>query len=131
VLRKVSSWHGGSVAAPVVSFGAEANVVATAGWSMTVTGVGFAPGSETASARVGLSSCGTTAWASGTAVVCLLAQGHGVQTTVVATVAGTVGSQTALFSYDGAKRETEAAWFAFWDPWEVGTAGSGNVRCVR
>ena len=76
----------------------------TAGWSVTVTGISFAPLNGTPSVVVGLSSCGTTAWASNTGVVCLLAQGYGVQTMVAATVAGVVGTRTALFSYDGAKQ---------------------------
>jgi hypothetical protein len=91
-----------------VSFAAEANAVVTAGWSVTVTGISFAPLTETPSARVGLSSCGTTSWASGTAVVCLLAQGYGTAATVTATVAGVVGTRTALFSFDGAQRTPNA-----------------------
>ena len=91
-----------------MSFAAEANAVVTAGWSVTVTGISFAPLTETASARVGLSSCGTASWASGTTVVCLLAQGYGTAAMVLATVAGVVGTRTALFSFDGAQRRSSA-----------------------
>ncbi len=88
-------------AAPVVSFVNEANVAVTAGWSVTVSGVDFGFADATPTFGLGLSSCLTTAWASATSAVCLMALGNGPLTEALATVSTIVGTQTSVFSYDG------------------------------
>ena len=87
-------------AAPVVSFEQAENGASTAGWSVTVSGIDFSPSNATPSARVGLSTCGTTAWASSTSVLCFSPAGEGGAFAVVATVAGVAGTRTAAFSFD-------------------------------
>ena len=89
------------VAAPVVSFAAEANAVATCGWSVTVSGLGFGYGNATPTARLGVSSCATTAWVSASSATCMASAGEGQGRDVTATVSGVVGTQTSVFSYDG------------------------------
>ena len=91
-----------SYAAPAVSFVGSANVVTTIGWSVTVSGVSFGALDTTPSSRVGLSSCVTASWASATSVVCLPAGGQGVTHDAVLTSVAVAGTQTTVFSYDGA-----------------------------
>ena len=88
--------------APVVSFVGEKNAVTSAGWSVTVSGLGFGSLDATPSSRLGLSSCLTAAWASSTSAVCFLAPGEGQGKDVVATVSAVAGTRTHTFSYDGA-----------------------------
>ena len=90
------------VAAPSVSFIAETNLPGTAGFSVTVSGIGFGTLGTTPSARVGLSACGTASWASASSVVCQLTAGDSLARDVAVTVAGVAGTRTAVFSYDGA-----------------------------
>jgi len=92
---------GTPTAAPAVSFVLETNIVATAAFSVTVSGVSFGTLDATPSGRVGMSSCPTTGWASGTSVVCLMSLGVGTSLAVQATVAAVAGTQTAVFTYDG------------------------------
>ena len=87
--------------APVVSFADAFNAVVTVGWSVTVSGVSFGALDATASSRLGLSSCLTSAWASSTSVVCLPSGGQGVEHDGGMTVAAIVGTRTKTFSYDG------------------------------
>jgi len=89
------------VAAPVVSFVAEDNSAVTSGYSVTVSGMNFAVSATTPTSTIGLSSCATAAWASASSVVCMLSMGEGVSHELRVTVAGVVGSRTAIFSYDG------------------------------
>ena len=92
---------GTPTAAPAVSFVLETNIVATVAFSVTVSGVSFGALDATPSGRVGMSSCPTTGWASGTSVVCLMSLGVGTSLAVQATVAAVAGTQTAVFTYDG------------------------------
>ena len=87
-----------------MSFADAANAVTSAGWSITVSGVSFGGQDATTSARLGLSSCGTAAWASPTSVQCSVAAGQGVGYDASVTVSGVVGTRTKAFSYDGADR---------------------------
>ena len=86
----------------MVSFVDSFNVATTVGWSVTVSGVSFGALDATPSSRLGLSSCGTSSWASSTSVVCLPIGGQGVAHDIYMTVAATVGTQAKTFSYDGA-----------------------------
>ena len=88
-------------AAPSVSFTAELNGVATAGYSVTVSGMSFGFLDVTASNRVGLTSCSSTSWASASSVVCLLAAGDGPLNDLQVTVEGIIGTRTRIFSFDG------------------------------
>ena len=91
-----------SYTAPAVSFVGSANVATTIGWSVTVSGVSFGALDTTPSSRVGLSSCVTASWASATSVVCLPAGGQGVSHDAILTSVAVAGTQTRVFSYDGA-----------------------------
>ena len=84
-----------------MSFVAEANSAVTSGYSVTVSGLNFAVSATTPTSTIGLSSCGTAAWASASSVVCMLSMGEGVSHELRLTVAGVVGSRTATFSHDG------------------------------
>lgn len=88
--------------APVVSFVSESNAVTSAGWSLTLSGLGFGSFDATPSWRLGSTSCVTAAWASSTSTVCLLAPGEGEAKDAVATVAAVAGTRIRSFSYDGA-----------------------------
>ena len=92
-------WH---VAAPVVSFADASNAASSASTVVTVSGVSFGGRDATSSARLGLSSCGTAAWASTTSVECIVVAGQGVGHAASVTVLGIVGTRTKVFSYDGA-----------------------------
>jgi hypothetical protein len=85
----------------VVSFELEMNGASTAGWSVTVSGLGFGGLDATPTSTIGLSHCLTAAWASSTSAVCMLAPGDGVLQVGTATVSGIAGTRTATFSYDG------------------------------
>ena len=106
--------------APAVSFALESNGVATSVWSVTVSGLSFGSQDMTASARIGLSSCATTAWASGTSLVCRLSLGVGTGLAVQATVTSVAGTQTAVFTYDGRSRRGRprvmitGCWWMLW-----------------
>ena len=89
-----------SVTAPVVSFVGEKNAVTSAGWSVTVSGLGFGSLDATPSSQLGLSNCLTATWASSTSVVCFLAPGEGPEKDSVATVSSVAGTRTRTFSYD-------------------------------
>ena len=84
-----------------MSFVAELNAVATAGWSVTVSGVSFGSLNITPSDRVSLSSCMTLSWASASSVVCKIPPGDGPEKDLQVTVEGIVGTKTKIFSYDG------------------------------
>ena len=88
--------------APVVSFVSESNAVTSAGWSLTLSGLGFGSFDATPSWRLGSTSCVTAAWASSTSTVCLLAPGEGEAKDAVATIAAVAGTRLRSFSYDGA-----------------------------
>ena len=88
-------------AAPSVSFTAELNGVATAGYSVTVSGMSFGSLDVTPSNRVGLTSCPSASWASASSVVCLLAAGDGPLNDLRVTVEGIIGTRTRIFSFDG------------------------------
>ena len=88
-------------AAPSVSFITELNGVATAGYSVTVSGMSFGALDVTPSNRVGLTSCSSTSWASASSVVCLLAAGDGPLNDLRVTVEGIIGTRTRIFSFDG------------------------------
>lgn len=92
-----------SFAAPVVSFVDLMNAASTAGWSVTVSGLGFGSLEATPTTTVGSSHCLTAAWASSTSLVCFLAPGDGVGKYVFSTVSGIVGTRSRGFSYDGAQ----------------------------
>jgi hypothetical protein len=91
----------GRVAAPVVSFPAEANSAVTSGYSVTVSGMNFAASATTPTLTIGRSSCATAAWTSVSSVVCMLSMGEGVSHELRMTVSGVVGCCTSGFSYDG------------------------------
>ena len=84
-----------------MSFVAELNGVATAGWSVTVSGMSFGSLDVTPSNRVSFTSCVTASWASASSVVCMLAPGDGPENDLQVTVEGIVGTWTKIFSYDG------------------------------
>ena len=84
-----------------MSFIAELNAVATAGWSVTVSGMSFGSLDVTPSNRVSLTSCLTASWASTSSVVCMLAPGDGPEKDLQVTLEGIVGTRTKIFSYDG------------------------------
>ena len=88
-------------AALSVSFVAELNGVATAGWSVTVSGMSFGSLDVTPSNRVSLTSCLTVSWASASSIVGMLARGDGPEKDLQVTVEGIVGTRTKIFSYDG------------------------------
>ena len=94
----------------MVSFASEANAVVTTGWSATVSGLDFGFEDATLSARIGLSACYTSAWVSTSSVACFAARGHGPLKDAVATVCGVVGTQTSVFSYDGAGAQRVWSW---------------------
>ena len=79
----------------------ETNIVATATFSVTVSGISFGTQVMTASNRVGTSSCQTTMWVSGTSAACHMSLGVGTSLAVQATVSAVAGTQTAVFTYDG------------------------------
>ena len=81
---------------------ADTNIVATAAFSVTVSGVSFSSLDATPSSRIGTSSCQTSAWVSGTSVACLMPLGVGTGLAAQATVSAVAGTQTAVFTYDGA-----------------------------
>lgn len=86
----------------MVSFVERANAGMTAGWSLTVTGLSFGASLDsTPTSALGESSCGTAVWASGTSVLCAVADGDGSRHFAAATVYGVVETRTATFSYDG------------------------------
>ena len=89
--------------APVASFLLELNSASTSGYSVTVSGMNFAVSATTPTSTIGLSSCATASWASATSLVCMLSMGEGVIHVLRVTVAGVVGSRTAIFSYDGGR----------------------------
>ena len=89
-----------------MSFLADTNIVATASFSVTVSGVSFGALDATPSSRIGASSCQTTAWVSGTSVACLLSLGVGTGLAAQATVSAVAGTQTTVFTYDGAATPT-------------------------
>ena len=117
-------------AAPSVSFIAELNAVATAGYSVTVSGVSFGSLDATPSSRVSLTSCVSAAWASASSVVCLLAPGDGPEKDVQVTVEGVVGTRTKLFSYDGEpSRDARLAFFVLRSSFCVLRLPSSHVQC--
>ena len=79
------------------------NQASTAGWSVTVSGLGFGSLEATPTATVGASHCMTAAWASSTSAVCFVSPGEGVGKHGFATVSGIVGTRSRAFSYDGAR----------------------------
>lgn len=87
--------------APVVSFVAVANIAATAAFSATLSGLSFGSLDATLSIRIGMSSCQTASWASGTSVTCVVSPGVGTGLAAQTTVSGVAGTQTAVFTYDG------------------------------
>jgi hypothetical protein len=87
----------------VVSFVDQMNQASTAGWSVTVSGLGFGSLEATPTATVGASHCMTAAWASSTSAVCFVSPGEGVGKYGFATVSGVVGTRSRAFSYDGAR----------------------------
>lgn len=114
-------------AAPVVSFAAVANIAATASFSATLSGLSFGSLDATLSIRIGMSSCQTASWASGTSVTCVVSPGVGTGLAAQTTVSGVAGTQTAVFTYDGqaisvlvaqqAEQGPEASLFALQPPW--------------
>ena len=86
--------------APVVSFVAP-NAAMTAGLSVTVSGLSFSSRDATASVAIGLTSCDTTAWASATSVLCLVAAGSGPSILTSVTVHSVPGTRLGSFSFDG------------------------------
>ena len=85
----------------MVSFSGESNSATTAGWSVTVSGLGFGPFDGTPTSGLGSSSCMTSAWASSTSAMCLSAAGEGAGHDSVVTVVGYPNALTTSFSYDG------------------------------
>ena len=77
------------------------NGASTAGWSVTVSGLGFGGLDATPTSTIGLSHCLTAAWASSTSAVCLMASGDGAALTAAVTVSSVAGTRTTSFSYDG------------------------------
>ena len=78
------------------------NLASTAGWTVTVSGLGFGSLEATPTTTIGVSHCLTAAWASSTSAVCLLSPGEGVGKDGFMTVSGIVGTRSEAFSYDGA-----------------------------
>ena len=99
----------------MVSFVLELNSVATAGWSVTVSGMSFGSLDVTPSNRVSLTSCMTASWASASSVVCLLAAGDGPQKDLQVTAVGIAGTRTKIFTYDGSY--IKKACQSFWQCW--------------
>ena len=87
--------------APVVSFVSEMNGASTAGWSLTMSGLGIGRLDATPTSMIGISHCLTATWASSTSLVCSHGSGDGVLKVGTASVSGIVGTRTAIFSYDG------------------------------
>ncbi len=92
-----------------MSFVDSFNVATTVGMSVTVSGASFGAPDTTPSSRLGLSSCGTSSWASSTSVICLPTGGQGAAHDIYMTVAATFDTQTKTFSYDGANAQPECS----------------------
>ena len=89
--------------APVVSDVLAANRPFSTMQSVTVSGLNFATVDATASGSVGLNSCDTASWSSGTSVVCLqTAAATPADSSVVVTAsAALIGTRPAGFTFDG------------------------------
>ena len=92
------------VAAPVVTHTDATNGPASGGTSVTLSGVNIGESDVTATVQVMATLCTTTSWTSTTGIVCNLAVGSGIGATwsVQLTASGLVGTNSAVFSYDGA-----------------------------
>ena len=88
-----------------MSFEKQLNGASTAGWSVTMSGLGFGGLDATPTSTIGLSHCPSAAWASSTSVVCNHASGDGVANVGLATVSAIIGTRTATFSYDGSSAD--------------------------
>ena len=72
--------------------------------SVMLTGMSFAARDATATAALALGECGTSSWASATSVACTGAVGDGGSGGAVVSVGRAVGTSSAVFSYDCARR---------------------------
>ena len=91
------------LSAPVVSHCDVVNGAASGGQSVTISGVNFGESDVTPTAVVILTLCKTSAWSSTTGLVCDVAAGSGVGSLwgVCVTAASLVGTDTAVFTFDG------------------------------
>jgi len=76
------------------------NSPASAGISITVTGLNFASSDLTVTTAVGYTPCATSTWNSATSLACFLADGFGSSVPILATINGLVGTQPGVFSFD-------------------------------
>ena len=65
--------------------------------SLSVVGLQFATQNTTPSGRLGTAECATSGWVSATSVFCMA----DIQDPLVVTVAGSIGTITLSFTYDG------------------------------
>ena len=68
---------------------------------MTVSGLNFRTSDSTATSGLGLQSCSTASWSSGTSIVCTAIVGTGSLLQIVITADSVVGTRTAGFTFDG------------------------------
>lgn len=73
-----------------------------------MSGLSFGSQDTSPSTRVGVSDCQTAAWVSGTSLACQMSLGVGISLAVHATVSSVAGTQTAIFTYDGAGQDCSA-----------------------
>ena len=100
VLRSAFQAH--SSQAPVVSGFDRPNAAATASTAITVAGINFVISDWTVSMRMQPSICATQSWIANTAVKCEVGTpGFGTGFSVALTIAGTLGTLLASFSFDG------------------------------
>ena len=83
----------------MVSYLGVSNSGRTSTGSVTVAGLSFGQVDATASARIDSAACGTVAWASSSAALCLSGGRSEVSTEV--TVGGLGGTRYAAFTFDG------------------------------
>jgi hypothetical protein len=92
--------------APVLTQFAQPNGAVSAGTTTTIYGFNFASDDRSATAKIGVTVCGTTSWSSATAVTCALAPWYpvpseGIGTKLVTlTNSGQVGCKSGGFTYD-------------------------------
>ncbi len=102
-------------AAPVVSFVANGNAVATSGGIVTLTGLNFRPTDLTATADLALQACLTATWASTTSVAChaFVGSSIGAANAIVVTASSVSGTRTSAFTFDGKTRN----WISTFSIW--------------
>jgi len=86
--------------APQITTVVRSNGAASAGMSLTLTGANFGTFDATATARIGLTICASTAWTTLTSVLCASPTGVGRQLYATLSISEQVGTAGTRFSYD-------------------------------